>query len=227
MPRIEDFPHLRVFEYILRNGPKTVFDVANSLKPKGKKVQEIQPNIFRIVKRLEKEGSVEISAVEESPRKKKLYVPTFVGLMNACGLEIDAKLVSKGNGFLDNWDYYYERWIVSPHFREQVRGFLVDAEMKKNPNAAMKVMKLYVVYVIACLRMFEEYKNTMPIPFKSLIGEMLMHHFKPEWAKKADLDFRKYIIPFRRNWENFADAVARQDKIVKGQEEKNRKKSKK
>ena len=101
MPKIEDVPHLRVFEYILRNGPKTVFDVANSLKPKGKKVQDIQPNIFRIVKRLKKEGSVEISAVEESPRTKKLYVPTFLGLMNACGQEIDAKLTSNGNGFLE------------------------------------------------------------------------------------------------------------------------------
>ena len=150
----------------------------------------------------EKEGSVEISAVEESPRKKKLYVPTFVGLMNACGLELDAKLISKGDGFLESWEYYYERWIVFPHFREQVRGFLVDAELKKNPKKAMVVMRLYVEYVIACLKMFEEYKNTMSVAFRLFIGEMLMHTFKPELAKSSTLKFRKYIIPFRRNWDN-------------------------
>ena len=63
MPKIDMFPFqdLRVFEYILRNGPKTVFDVANSLKPNGKKVQDLSSQyIFRIVKRLKKEGSVEI-----------------------------------------------------------------------------------------------------------------------------------------------------------------------
>ena len=131
------------------------------------------------------------------------------------------------NGFLENWDYYYERWIVYPHFREQVQEILDDAQLKKNPKKAMVVMRLYVEYVIACLKMFEEYKNTMSVAFRLFIGEMLMHTFKPELAKESTLKFRKYIIPFRKNWDKFADAVAKKNKMVKAQEGKNHKKSKK
>ena len=55
---------LKVFGYILRSGPATVFDIKKDLKME-------QPNVFRILKRLLEESSVMLTKSEYISRKRK------------------------------------------------------------------------------------------------------------------------------------------------------------
>ena len=178
---------LKVFEYILRSGPATVFDIKKDLKME-------QPNVFRILKRLLEENSVMITETEYTSRKRKYYGPTLYGLMNACG---------EDERIIENFDGYYSKWIVNDGFRRSVQYMMRDEDMKKDPEKAMKILKSYVVYVMDCFQMYEDNKSKLPVEIQGYIGEMLMAMYEPEKSKKMAETFFEYIIPFKQNIDKF------------------------
>ena len=179
--------NLKVFEYILRSGPATVFDIKKDLKME-------QPNVFRILKRLLEENSVMITESEYTSRKRKYYGPTLYGLMNACG---------EDERFFRNFENYYSKWIDSDGFRRSVQYMMRDEDMKKDPEKAMKILKSYVVYVMDCFQMYEDNKSKLPVEIQGYIGEMLMSMYEPEKSKKMAETFFEYIIPFKQNIDRF------------------------
>ena len=176
-----------VFEYILRSGPTTVYDIKKDLKME-------QPNVFRILKRLLEENSVMITETEYTSRKRKYYGPTLYGLMNACG---------ENERIIENFDGYYSKWIVNDGFRRSVQYMMRDEDMKKDPEKAMKILKSYVVYVMDCFQMYEDSKSKLPVEIQGYIGEMLMAMYEPEKSKKMAETFFEYIIPFKQNIDKF------------------------
>jgi len=176
-----------VFEYILRSGPTTVYDIKKDLKME-------QPNVFRILKRLLEENSVMITETEYTSRKRKYYGPTLYGLMNACG---------ENERIIENFDGYYSKWIVNDGFRRSVQYMMRDEDMKKDPEKAMKILKSYVVYVMDCFQMYEDNKSKLPVEIQGYIGEMLMAMYEPEKSKKMAETFFEYIIPFKQNIDKF------------------------
>ena len=176
-----------VFEYILRSGPTTVYDIKKDLKME-------QPNVFRILKRLLEENSVMITETEYTSRKRKYYGPTLYGLMNACG---------EDERIIENFDGYYSKWIVNDGFRRSVQYMMRDEDMKKDPEKAMKILKSYVVYVMDCFQMYEDNKSKLPVEIQGYIGEMLMAMYEPEKSKKMAETFFEYIIPFKQNIDKF------------------------
>ena len=176
-----------VFEYILRSGPTTVYDIKKDLKME-------QPNVFRILKRLLEENSVMITETEYTSRKRKYYGPTLYGLMNACG---------EDERIIENFDGYYSKWIVNDGFRRSVQYMMRDEDMKKDPEKAMKILKSYVVYVMDCFQMYEDNKSKLPVEIQGYIGEMLMTMYEPEKSKKMAKTFFEYIIPFKQNIDRF------------------------
>jgi len=176
-----------VFEYILRSGPTTVYDIKKDLKME-------QPNVFRILKRLLEENSVMITETEYTSRKRKYYGPTLYGLMNACG---------EDERIIENFDGYYSKWIVNDGFRRSVQYMMRDEDMKKDPEKAMKILKSYVVYVMDCFQMYEDSKSKLPVEIQGYIGEMLMAMYEPEKSKKMAETFFEYIIPFKQNIDKF------------------------
>ena len=179
--------NLKVFEYILRSGPTTVYDIKKDLKME-------QPNVFRILKRLLEENSVMITESEYTSRKRKYYGPTLYGLMNACG---------ENERIIENFDGYYSKWIVNDGFRRSVQYMMRDEDMKKDPEKAMKILKSYVVYVMDCFQMYEDNKSKLPVEIQGYIGEMLMAMYEPEKSKKMAETFFEYIIPFKQNIDKF------------------------
>ena len=176
-----------VFEYILKSGPTTVYDIKKDLKME-------QPNVFRILKRLLEENSVMITETEYTSRKRKYYGPTLYGLMNACG---------ENERIIENFDGYYSKWIVNDGFRRSVQYMMRDEDMKKDPEKAMKILKSYVVYVMDCFQMYEDNKSKLPVEIQGYIGEMLMAMYEPEKSKKMAETFFEYIIPFKQNIDKF------------------------
>jgi len=176
-----------VFEYILRSGPTTVYDIKKDLKME-------QPNVFRILKRLLEENSVMITETEYTSRKRKYYGPTLYGLMNACG---------ENERIIENFDGYYSKWIVYDGFRRSVQYMMRDEDMKKDPEKAMEILKSYVVYVMDCFQMYEDNKSKLPVEIQGYIGEMLMAMYEPEKSKKMAETFFEYIIPFKQNIDKF------------------------
>ena len=176
-----------VFEYILKSGPTTVYDIKKDLKME-------QPNVFRILKRLLEENSVMITETEYTSRKRKYYGPTLYGLMNACG---------ENERIIENFDGYYSKWIVNDGFRRSVQYMMRDEDMKKDPEKAMKILKSYVVYVMDCFQMYEDNKSKLPVEIQGYIGEMLMTMYEPEKSKKMAEMFFEYIIPFKQNIDRF------------------------
>ena len=176
-----------VFEYILKSGPTTVYDIKKDLKME-------QPNVFRILKRLLEENSVMITETEYTSRKRKYYGPTLYGLMNACG---------EDERIIENFDGYYSKWIVNDGFRRSVQYMMRDEDMKKDPEKAMKILKSYVVYVMDCFQMYEDNKSKLPVEIQGYIGEMLMAMYEPEKSKKMAETFFEYIIPFKQNIDRF------------------------
>ena len=176
-----------VFEYILRSGPTTVYDIKKDLKME-------QPNVFRILKRLLEENSVMLTESEYTSRKRKYYGPTLYGLMNACG---------EDERIIENFDGYYSKWIVNDGFRRSVQYMMRDEDMKKDPEKAMKILKSYVVYVMDCFQMYEDSKSKLPVEIQGYIGEMLMAMYEPEKSKKMAETFFEYIIPFKQNIDRF------------------------
>ena len=69
---------LRIFEYILRSGPATLYDITKEF-PKVK-----QANLSRVMKRLATERSIIIVESEFTPRHKTFFGPTILGLFDAC-----------------------------------------------------------------------------------------------------------------------------------------------
>ena len=179
--------NLKVFEYILRSGPTTVYDIKKDLKME-------QPNVFRILKRLLEENSVMITETEYTSRKRKYYGPTLYGLMNACG---------EDERIIENFDGYYSKWIVNDGFRRSVQYMMRDEDMKKDPEKAMEILKSYVVYVMDCFQMYEDNKSKLPVEIQGYIGEMLMAMYEPEKSKKMAEMFFEYIIPFKQNIDRF------------------------
>ena len=116
--------NLKVFEYILRSGPATVYDIKKDLKME-------QPNVFRILKRLLEENSVMLTKSEYTSRKRKHYGPTLYGLMNACG---------EDGRIIENFEDYYSKWIVHDGFRRSVQYMMRDEDMKKDPEKAREVL---------------------------------------------------------------------------------------
>jgi len=178
---------LKVFGYILRSGPATVFDIKKDLKME-------QPNVFRILKRLLEENSVMITESEYTSRKRKYYGPTLYGLMNACG---------EDGRIIENFEDYYSKWIDHDGFRRSVQYMMRDEDMKKDPEKAMKILKSYVVYVMDCFQMYEDNKSKLPVEIQGYIGEMLMSMYEPEKSKKMAETFFEYIIPFKQNIDRF------------------------
>ena len=176
-----------VFEYILKSGPTTVYDIKKDLKME-------QPNVFRILKRLLEENSVMITETEYTSRKRKYYGPTLYGLMNACG---------EDERIIENFDGYYSKWIVNDGFRRSVQYMMRDEDMKKDPEKAMEILKSYVVYVMDCFQMYEDNKSKLPVEIQGYIGEMLMAMYEPEKSKKMAETFFEYIIPFKQNIDRF------------------------
>ena len=176
-----------VFEYILKSGPTTVYDIKKDLKME-------QPNVFRILKRLLEENSVMITETEYTSRKRKYYGPTLYGLMNACG---------EDERIIENFDGYYSKWIVNDGFRRSVQYMMRDEDMKKDPEKAMEILKSYVVYVMDCFQMYEDNKSKLPVEIQGYIGEMLMAMYEPEKSKKMAETFFEYIIPFKQNIDKF------------------------
>ena len=176
-----------VFEYILRSGPTTVYDIKKDLKME-------QPNVFRILKRLLEENSVMITETEYTSRKRKYYGPTLYGLMNACG---------EDGRIIENFEDYYSKWIVNDGFRRSVQYMMRDEDMKKDPEKAMKILKSYVVYVMDCFQMYEDNKSKLPVEIQGYIGEMLMSMYEPGKSKKMAETFFEYIIPFKQNIDRF------------------------
>ena len=179
---------LKVFEYILRSGPATVFDIKKDLKME-------QPNVLRIVKRLIEEGSILLTESEYTSRKRKFYGPTLYGLMNACGAD---------ERFIGNFEDYYSKWIDHDGFRRSVKAMMRDEDMKKDPEKAMKILREYLEYVLECLQMYEDNKSKLPVEIQGYIGEMLIAAYQPEKSKEKAEMFFKYIIPFQQNVERFA-----------------------
>ena len=178
---------LKVFGYILRSGPATVFDIKKDLKME-------QPNVFRILKRLLEENSVMLTKSEYTSRKRKYYGPTLYGLMNACG---------EDGRIIENFEDYYSKWIDHDGFRRSVQYMMRDEDMKKDPEKAMKILKSYVVYVMDCFQMYEDNKSKLPVEIQGYIGEMLMSMYEPEKSKKMAETFFEYIIPFKQNIDRF------------------------
>ena len=178
---------LKVFGYILRSGPATVFDMKKDLKME-------QPNVFRILKRLLEENSVMLTKSEYTSRKRKYYGPTLYGLMNACG---------EDGRIIENFEDYYSKWIDHDGFRRSVQYMMRDEDMKKDPEKAMKILKSYVVYVMDCFQMYEDNKSKLPVEIQGYIGEMLMTMYEPEKSKKMAETFFEYIIPFKQNIDRF------------------------
>ena len=176
-----------VFEYILRSGPTTVYDIKKDLKME-------QPNVFRILKRLLEENCVMITKSEYTSRKRKHYGPTLYGLMNACG---------EDGRIIENFEDYYSKWIDHDGFRRSVQYMMRDEDMKKDPEKAMKILKSYVVYVMDCFQMYEDNKSKLPVEIQGYIGEMLMSMYEPEKSKKMAETFFEYIIPFKQNIDRF------------------------
>ena len=179
---------LKVFGYILRSGPATVFDIKKDLKME-------QPNVFRILKRLLEENSVMLTKSEYTSRKRKYYGPTLYGLMNACG---------EDGRIIENFEDYYSKWIVHDGFRRSVQYMMRDEDMKKDPEKAMKILKEYLEYVLECLQMYEDNKSKLPVEIQGYIGEMLIAMYQPKKSKEKSKIFFKYIIPFKQNVERFA-----------------------
>ena len=179
---------LKVFGYILRSGPATVFDIKKDLKME-------QPNVFRILNRLLEERSVMLTKSEYISRKRKFYGPTLLGLMNACG---------EDERFFRNFENYYSKWIDSDGFRRSVQDMIKDEDMKKDPEKAMKILKEYLEYVLECWQMYEDNKSKLPVEIQGYIGEMLIAMYQPKKSKEKSKTFFKYIIPFKQNVERFA-----------------------
>ena len=185
-----------VFEYILKSGPTTVYDIKKDLKME-------QPNVFRILKRLLEENSVMITETEYTSRKRKYYGPTLYGLMNACG---------EDERIIENFDGYYSKWIVNDGFRRSVQYMMRDEDMKKDPEKAMKILLKYLNYVLDSLKTFDEWKSKLPVELQVFFGEMLMMMVKPEETTKRSEEFYKYIIPFKANAQAFLNRAVEMKK---------------
>jgi len=187
---------LRIFEYILRSGPATLYDITKEF-PKVK-----QANLSRVMKRLIDESSILLVKSEYTPRKKNLFGPTIMGLLNAC---------ADDNRFRKNFEDYYSKWIPDQQFRNTVLQLMKDKDLK-NPEKTLKILLKYLDYVLDSLNMFDEWKSKLPVELQVFFGEMMMMMDKPEETTKRSEEFYKYIIPFRANAEAFLDRAAKAKK---------------
>jgi len=191
---------LRIFEYILRSGPVTLYDITKEF-PKVK-----QANLSRIMKRLATTESILIVKSVFTPRKKTLFGPTLLGLFDAC---------ANDSNFRKNFDDYYGRWIGVQQFRDTVLQFMREEDLKK-PDEALQILKNYLDYVFDSLNTFDEWKSKLPVELQVFFGEMLMLWDKPEETKKRAEEFNKYIIPFEANAKAFlARAAEEKEKYEK------------
>ena len=191
---------LRIFEYILRSGPVTLYDITKEF-PKVK-----QANLSRIMKRLATTESILIVKSVFTPRKKTLFGPTLLGLFYAC---------ANDSNFRKNFDDYYGRWIGVQQFRDTVLQFMREEDLKK-PDEALQILKNYLDYVFDSLNTFDEWKSKLPVELQVFFGEMLMLWDKPEETKKRAEEFNKYIIPFEANAKAFlARAAEEKEKYEK------------
>ena len=77
-----DEAKLKVLEFILREGPSTIYDIT-------KKFEQMKAaNISRVMIRLNEEGSIFLMKAEYTPRTKKFFGPTIFGLLGACADDV-------------------------------------------------------------------------------------------------------------------------------------------
>ena len=174
----------RIFEYILRAGPATLYDITKEF-PKMK-----QANLSRVMKRLASENSITIVKSEVTPRHKTFFGPTIWGLFDAC---------AQDDRFKKNFDGYYSKWMNNQQFRSSTEQLIKEEHLKENPKRAMEILERYLDYILDTLKIFDERKSYLPVELQVFFGEMLMQMYKPEETKKRTDEFYKYIIPFSTN----------------------------
>ena len=118
---------IKIFQYILEHGPVTAYDITNA-----KELKISQPNVFRIIKRLKETDSIVVSETADSPRTKKFYGPTIIGLFGAC---CDYPHIMK------KFDYYYERWAPHHQFENSAKLIIADFD-DKTTKQRMKINEL-------------------------------------------------------------------------------------
>ena len=139
---------LRIFEYILRSGPTTLYDITKEF-PNVK-----QANLSRVMKRLASENSIIIVKSEVTPRQKTFFGPTILGLLDAC---------AQDDRFKKNFDVYYSKWINNQQFRSSTEQLMKEEHLKENPKRAMEILERYLDYILDTLKIFDERKSYLPV----------------------------------------------------------------
>lgn len=189
----ENESKLKVFEFILREGPITTYDIT-------KEFEQMEPaNITRVMKRLQTESAISYVESEYISRKKKLFGPTILGLLCAC---------ADDDRFRKNFELYYNKWIEIPQFRESAQQLIKDELLRKNPDKAIEVLLKYLDYIEDSISCFSEHKSKLPVEVQVFFGEMLMQMYHPVHTKERTDEFYKYVIPFKTNALAFMDRIA-------------------
>ena len=108
-----------------------------------------------------------------------------------------------------NFEDYYSKWIGNDTFRSTVQELMIDEELKKDPEKAVKILQEFLKYVLDCLKTFEEHKNKMPAELQGFFGSILLRMAEPEKSREREDKFFKYIIPFQQNAEKFLETAAK------------------
>ena len=144
-----------IFKYILDAGPVTLYATSTNTRfPLG--------TIHRHFKELEKASKIKIYYQNPKGRRKKMYGPTFYGIVYFARL--DSKMLEK----IEN---YFLLWIENKEFLDILKNEGFDIiKLQKNPKDCKQLFRKYVEYGIIVENQIDILKNDS----KSISHDMLI-----------------------------------------------------